>query len=464
VSDTSDPDPLEGYPDLQADRDERLRRAGVARDSSQSRNGAHEPPGREPGDDSDDTVVDAAAVRSGYRFDAIDSKTFAETIAAPQWLVKNLLVEGQPGIWGGPKKALKTSLLVDLVLSLGTGTPFLGTFPTSRPVRVAFLSGESGRWTVRETAVRVARARGIDLASARVLWGFTLPQLANPVDLDELRRGLEEHLVQVLVIDPVYLALLAGQTNLDARNLFEMGPLLLNIAQTCLSAGSTPILCHHTRKNVASPHEPGDLEDLAYGGFQEFCRQWVLITRREPYEPGSGQHALWLSAGGSVGHGGCWAIDVSEGQLADDFTGRGWEVTVTAPRDARQRAAEEGEAKKHEAKEAKDLADDLLVLKVVERLMSAKPAARADAGDKQAPPVAPQAPTKNLIQQHAGISGGRVARSVGRLVDRGQLEEVEVTVQRGTGGKVKSTARGYRRNPWGPSTNPTSPTQRELSG
>ncbi len=247
MSDMRERDPLVGFPYLQTDRDERLARAAQEQDGAPSIDGVNETPCREPGDD---TESESTAIRSGYRFDLIDSKAFAELMAPPQWLVRNLLVEGQPAIWGGPKKVLKTSLLVDLALSLGTGTRFLGFFPTTRPVRVALLSGESGQWTLRETALRVARSKGIDLASARVLWGFTLPQLANPVDLAELQKGLEEHLIQVLIIDPAYLALLAGQTHLDAKNLFDVGPLLLGIAQTCLSAGSTPVLCHHTRKNL----------------------------------------------------------------------------------------------------------------------------------------------------------------------------------------------------------------------
>src|SRR6185369_17207723 len=90
-------------------------------------------------------------VESAYKFAPLSSKVFASKKFNIEWLVKNLLVKGQPCIWGGPKKSLKTTLGVDLALSLGSGQPYLGKFEVPKPVRTAFISGESGGWTVQET-------------------------------------------------------------------------------------------------------------------------------------------------------------------------------------------------------------------------------------------------------------------------------------------------------------------------
>ena len=96
----------------------------------------------------------------------------------PSFLVKGILAEGQPMIEGGRSKTLKTGIACDLIVSLGSGTPFLGRFDT-RKVAVGFWSGESGAATIRDTARRCADARGLSLADTLTHWSFDLPRLST---------------------------------------------------------------------------------------------------------------------------------------------------------------------------------------------------------------------------------------------------------------------------------------------
>ncbi len=56
-----------------------------------------------------------------------------------------------------------------------------------------------------------------------------------------------------------------------------------------------------------------ELADIAWSGFAEFARQWLLLSRREPYIDGTGEHRLYLRSGGSAGHSALIHLDASEG-------------------------------------------------------------------------------------------------------------------------------------------------------
>jgi len=51
-------------------------------------------------------------------FHSID---FAFGFSRREWLVESILIDGEPGVIVGPPKCLKTSVAVDLAISLSTG-------------------------------------------------------------------------------------------------------------------------------------------------------------------------------------------------------------------------------------------------------------------------------------------------------------------------------------------------------
>jgi replicative DNA helicase len=361
----------------------------------------------------------------GYRFNPMTSAEFDVADFRLTWLVKRLLVELEPTIIGGPRKSLKTSLAADLALSLGTGTPFLGEFDVYRKCRVAFLSGESGGFVLRKTARRICAARGIRLADADVIWHFDLPKLSSPDDMGELVAGLQRHAVEVLMVDPLYLCLLAGQTERQAGNLFDMGELLRNISRACLGVGCTPLLSHHATKRTPAG-EPIELDDLAFAGTPEFAAQWILVNRRVPFDPGSGLHQLWMSVGGRAGQSGLWGVDVEEGHLAEDFTGQKWDVRVSAAEDIRAEKADARSADKKEKALHQDREDDDDVMRYLDRLKGPDGVAGY-----------------NQVRDAARLNDPRMTRAVLRLKGQGLLEEVPYAAR--IGSRATRSCKGLRR-------------------
>jgi hypothetical protein len=286
----------------------------------------------------------------GYAPKLMTSQEFAETQFNRHYLIKRVLVAGQPCIIGGPKKCLKTSVLADLVISLGTGTPFLShpAFLVPNRVKVCFLSGESGDFTLQDTTQRVCDQRGCELSSTDVLWGFQLPQLANPVHLDALAEIIEQKQIEVLIIDPAYLCLLSGTSSVNPGDVFAMGSILKEVGELGERTGCTIVIAHHTRKkDRTSRFKPTDLEDLAMSGFAEWARQWIMLGRMGEYLS-DGHHELWLNIGGSAGHGGTYALSVDEGVANDDGGGRVWEPRVEFASEFVERSKELAQQRKRD--------------------------------------------------------------------------------------------------------------------
>jgi hypothetical protein len=365
----------------------------------------------------------------------ITAAEFAHNDYRPTWLVRQLLVRGQPVIVGGPKKALKTSLLIDLAVSLASGHDFLGHFSVDRAMRVSLLCGESGEFTVHETAERVCAARGfpLDELDDALILQFDLPQLANASHMAVLRAGLVKDRIDVVIIDPLYLALLAGLAPgaVRAENLFDMGPLMARVTRTCLDVGATPIFAHHARKGAGGDRDPLGLDDLSFSGIAEFARQWLLVSPREPYEPGTGSHKLWLSAGGSAGHGGLWSVDVEEGVPGEDFEGRTWEVTVTTGGEQRRQAREGREEERAGKEREQDEQDDDKLLAALDRLSEGGAAVLF-----------------RQVRVESRLSDARATRAADRLVRGGVLEHCEVPVK--IGNHASRDFPGLRRKPGEP--------------
>lgn len=295
----------------------------------------------DPGDEQD---LAAEVERLSFRKRIVGVLEFNRAEFKLVWAVRRVLVMGQPAVVGAPKKSMKTTTMVDLAVSMAAGLPFLGEFPVDERLPVLMISGESGGFVIQETLRRVCDAKQISPESldGYLFIGDELPQLGMQADLDELSGFIVDNGIKVVIVDPLYLCLLQGSPGkrLDPSNLFDVGPLLLAVSRACLDAGATPVLVHHFRKSGADPNDLPELEELAYAGIQEFARQWILLKRRQRYEPGSGEHKLWLAVGGSAGHSGEWALDISEGCLDDDFAGRRWEVAVRPASEARDQQQE----------------------------------------------------------------------------------------------------------------------------
>jgi replicative DNA helicase len=342
----------------------------------------------------------------------LSSADLAAMQEKPHFLIRGVMVARQPMIMGGRSKVLKTSIAVEGAISLGSGTPFLGRFDTQKTT-VGFWSGESGAATIRETALRTAAAKGVNLADCSVYWSFDLPRLSQATDLEALRSTILQRGIKVAIFDPLYLCLLSSDTAGTASNLFAMGSVLQPLSAFAQEAGVTLVLLHHFRKTGQSDDsDPAGLEELAQSGAAEWARQWILLQRRIPYQS-DGHHDLWMRCGGSAGHGSLWGLTIDEGILdSETFTGRTWDVEVKSVGDAREQAKRERENRKAEDQEAREEDHRRRVLDALRQF--------------------PDGATTRALREAAGLNIDNCGRATRTLLQQGKLTTCKVVNTRGT--------------------------------
>lgn len=354
----------------------------------------------------------------GERFPTMTAAELAFSDITTEFVVPRVLVAGQAMEFVGPMKTLKTSLLIDLALSVSTATPFLRHFPVPAALPVVLMSAESGLAKLKGTLHRVAYAAGVDLSGVQNLHlTASVPHFGDLVDMDALGRMLRDREAAVLGIDPLYFCLDGdNQGNLSAQ-----GAQLRAISEVCLAENVTLILCHHTQKATLHTLEPLDLSAISGAGHGEFARQWTIVSRRSPYQH-DGFHEMWLVIGGSEGHGGCWALDVDEGH-PDDPGGRKWDVVLRsadeARSEARDRHQENQETKRTQAVEARTEADSKRIVNVLVKH--------------------PDGETKNVIRDAAGLPGSRFPVALAKLLEDGVVIPCDIMK-----GNRKTPFEGYR--------------------
>jgi hypothetical protein len=334
-----------------------------------------------------------------------------------EYIVDGIYAANQPMIIGGGKKNLKTNSLLDLGVSMTTGSSFLGKFAVNRRVRVLIMTGESGEATVAETCQRIARAKQVDLNDDLII-SHDLPRVEEPLHQQALKKLLRAERPEVIILDPAYLVM-SGD---DAASLFKTGGVLRAVTELCKSEGASLILAHHTKKKSNGNRgsfesfSPPELEDLSWAGFQEFARQWLLYSRRAPYDPeNAGHHEMWLSAGGSAGHSSLWSVTVDEG-LRSDPGGRRWDVEVNSPTVARQ-------SSQRDAIERREAYKNTQHQKRVEAACGAIEEAVISLPNNEG--------SQSQIASRAGKRGVAFNEAWGNLLRRGKLVECTITKSNG---------------------------------
>jgi hypothetical protein len=232
----------------------------------------------------EDIVKRAARIYAfdqGEPFGFMSAEDFLKHDLTYEWLVEQVLVAGQPFFLGGKKKVLKTAVLCDLAVSLATATPFLGHFNVPKPRHVAFFSAESGRQDIQNRIKAIRQTKRTNQSLRDLFLSFDRPKLSDQEDLSRIRDFITAHSIVIVIVDPLYLTLLAGTRDVSASDLYQMGAVYGDVADAITGAGATPVLAHHFKKTVGKDDTDLDLDDFSFVGAAEFARQGSSVFKRQ---------------------------------------------------------------------------------------------------------------------------------------------------------------------------------------
>jgi len=284
-----------------------------------------------------------AQAQDGIDYGGMTCAELCDYVNETLYYVPGMLAADQPCVIAGSVKTLKTLTTLDLALSLATATPVFGSLPVPNPVSVVMMTGESGLSVIRRKFITMCAARGLDpRAPEGLIIAPKLPLFGDHRHADALGKFIERHKAQVLIVDPTYLCMPGAEPG----NVFAQGKLLGGMNTICAERGCTLAIIHHMRHVGTVPNAVPELGDIAWTGFAEWARQWILVGRREKYVSESGQHKLWLNCGGSAGHQMLRAVDIDEGTPAD----LRWIVELRRADEARQLQQEDNAAKRERDK------------------------------------------------------------------------------------------------------------------
>jgi len=177
------------------------------------------------------------------------------------WLVEGLWLRQGVGFIGGPPKAGKSWLAVDLAISVALGIPFLD-YGIPEPGLVMYFHGEEYRADVIERIDRLLAGLGRtrpELAH-RLLITEATPCLEREADRQELLGAVRRFHPALVVIDPMERFLDRGDTNTTK----DMRP-VTNFLRKGLSRDGKAAVCtvHHTDKRRNELRGTGDFRAVS---------------------------------------------------------------------------------------------------------------------------------------------------------------------------------------------------------
>lgn len=187
---------------------------------------------------------------------------------APSWLVKSIWAEGASGLLAGEMKSYKSTIALDMAVSVASGTPFLGQMEVDHQGPVVMVLGEGTPGNIQQWMQGMAAAKGIwkqwdekyfQQSGVIALPGLTEDmapmylsiksgfQLTDEEDMENLEKVIAGVKPKLVVLDPFY----ALAPTVNENEASDVSPVLQAMNELKMRHDTGLLLVHHFKKPQA---------------------------------------------------------------------------------------------------------------------------------------------------------------------------------------------------------------------
>ena len=197
------------------------------------------------------------------------------------WMVKGFWLKGSNGIVAGEPKTFKSTLTLDLAISIASGRPFLDRYPVEETGPVLIIQNENAEWIIQDRLERMMvgkdlvgnviideKGKELDITFPPNVPVHFLNNQGFDFGLDEHREKLEEHIKRIkpvmVIFDPLYL-MFEG----DINSAKEVQPILKWLTEVKNKYKTAVIVVHHFRKGETARSGQRMLGSVTFHGWTE---------------------------------------------------------------------------------------------------------------------------------------------------------------------------------------------------
>lgn len=189
------------------------------------------------------------------------------------WVVEGYIPEKAVVFFCGKRASYKTWSVLQMALSIASGSDFLGRFGTKKAT-VLYIDEENGKETLKERIEMLRAGMKLDKIDNIFFVSYESVKIEDGEWRDRLDKFLEEHGPCVVVIDSFRRVIRCDEN--DAR---EVSSIFTEIIRPMAEKyNATFILVHHLRKGMVGKH-PDDLMDELRGSSEIANYAGVIITQ-----------------------------------------------------------------------------------------------------------------------------------------------------------------------------------------